>query len=646
MSANSNNVKLSNVKRVFKLLLPYWWMIFLIIGTTIVSVWSQLQLPSITGNIINNGVMKLDQNYVWSHGLQMMGIVAIGALTTVASGFLATRIGTGWSRDLRLAVFKKIENFSQNEINKFSTASLITRSTNDIQQIQQTSIMMLRMTLQAPIMAIYAIILAVQQAPTMSWIMWTGMTTLILSVVALFILVIPRFAKIQRLTDNLNLISRENLTGLRIIRAFRNERYEEKKFATANRNLTENTLWINRVLAAIFPLVMMIINFVALAITWFSARGVADGNIDIGTMVSFPQYAIQAIMAFLFIAMLIVFIPRAAVSIGRIGEILNTKISIDFNNSTAKARNDQRGVVEFREVTFSYPDAETPVLTDISFVAKPGQTTAFIGSTGSGKSTIISLIPRFYDVTAGEILVDGQNIKNLDKNDLDDTIGYVPQKGMLFSGTVASNIKYGENSRTKIDNLMVEKSAKIACADFIDELDGKFNARIAQGGSNLSGGQKQRLSIARAIAKNPDILIFDDSFSALDYTTDKKVRKNLADFAKDKTLIIVAQRISTIKDAEQILVLDKGEIVGRGTHSELLQNNEIYREIAKSQFSESEINKEMGIAEKLAKTKQSLQPHRGKQQRADKLQRPGGIAMIRRTYKSTSKPTNKGEKNG
>jgi ATP-binding cassette subfamily B protein len=538
--------------------------------------------------------------YIWAHGLLMIGVVAFGAATVILSGYLASIIGTGWAQKLRYEVFAKVESFSQNEINQFSTASLITRSTNDIQQIQQTTILVLRMILQAPIMATYAIILAVQQAPKLSWTMWLGMGVMILVLIVIIGLVAPRFAKIQKLTDNLNLTSRENLTGLRIIRAFRNEKYEENKFAGANRDLTGTTLWVNRVIAAMFPLVSFVMMGMSLLITWFMADGIVKGYVNIGDMVSFPQYAIQAIMSFIFIAMLMIFIPRAAVSIQRVGEILNTKNSVDFaKTKTDFAKNVADGTVEFREVSFSYPGAEAPTLGDISFVAEPGKTTAFIGSTGSGKSTLVQLIPRFYDATSGQVKISGVDVRDFAKKDLVREIGYVPQKGVLFSGTVSDNIR--EKSE-KISDDEVKKVAKIAEADsFIRELDGGYDARIAQGGSNVSGGQKQRISIARALAGDPNILIFDDSFSALDYATDKKVRENLASFAKNKTVLIVAQRISTIKDAEQIIVLNDGKIDAIGTHYDLLNKSETYMEIAESQFAENELKEEIAAAKTFAK---------------------------------------------
>lgn len=595
-----------------------------------------MQLPSITGDIVNKGIVDYNQSYIWQRGLIMLGVVLIGAIGTIANNFLGARVAAGFASRLRLKLFKKIESFSQNEIDQYSTASLITRSTNDIQQIQQT-VAMLRMALQSPIMAVSAVMLAMQQAPSMSWIMWVAMTFLVIMIVVLFIVVTPRFSKIQTMTDQLNLVSRENLTGLRIVRAFHNEKYEERKFANANTDVTELALWINRVLSVTAPLIMLLMSFTSLAITWFFARGIVAGSVNLGEMVSFPQYAIQAIISFMFIAMLMIFIPRAGVSIKRVGEVLGTNLSIDFARSKQKIQESKRGQVEFRSVTFSYSNAEQPTVNNVSFVAKPGQTTAFIGSTGSGKSTLVNLISRFYDVTSGEVSIGGINIKSLAKNELDDALGYVPQRGVLFSGTVESNIKYGASARRPISDANMKRAAEIASADFINDLDGKFQAHIAQGGGNVSGGQKQRLSIARAIAKNPDILIFDDSFSALDYATDRKVRNNLTKFATDKTVLIVAQRIGTIRNADQILVIDNGEIVGRGTHYELLNNNEFYREIAASQLSEDEMANEMKLA--TAGQKPPTKPQ-NKPPRSAPARKSGGIAMIRRTYKPVKKGTN------
>ncbi len=602
LECHGNFGRNNTVKKVFAYLLPYWWMIILVIGTTSVGVWSSLQLPTMMANIVNTGIVGQDQNYIFQEGLKMLGMTAIGAIAVVCTGFLASRIGTGFAQKVRNAIFTKVESFSQAEINKFSTASLITRSTNDVQQLQQVSIMIMRMVLQAPIMAVGAIINALDTAPNMTWIMTVGVIAFFVLVVTLFSIVMPKFKVIQKLVDRLNLVSRENLTGLRIIRAFRNEQYEEKKFDEANGNLTKLNLWINRVISLMSPIMTLIVNGVLLAIVWVGAHEIASSNLEIGNMMAFMQYALQVIMSFMFLAVLMIFLPRAQVSAGRIGEILNTNLSIEEAKTPEILDTDKKGVVEFRDVTFTYPDADTPILNDITFTAKPGETTAFIGSTGSGKSTLINLIPRFYDVSAGQVLLDGVNVKKISHDDLVKIIGYVPQKGVLFSGTVESNIKYGAPN---VPQETVEQAADIAQADFIQDLERQFSHHIAQGGSNVSGGQKQRLSIARAIAKDPEIFIFDDSFSALDYKTDASLRKALRPITRDKTVLIVAQRISTIKQAEQIVVLDEGRVVGIGTHEELLRDCDVYREIARSQFSEAEMKKELAAAQK--STKQGAQ---------------------------------------
>ncbi len=571
----------------------------MIVVTTSIGVWATLQLPMMMANIVNNGIIGQDQSYIVNEGLKMLGVTAIGALAVVGTGFLASRIGTGFARDLRAATFAKVESLSVGEINKFSTASLITRSTNDIQQLQQTTIMILRMVLQAPIMAVGAIMNALATAPNMTWVMALGVSAFFVLIVVLFWAVIPKFKIVQKLVDKLNLVARENLTGLRIIRAFRNEKYEEDKFAGANTDLTKLNLWINRAISLMQPMMTLIVNGVLLAIVWVGAHEIAAGQLEIGNMMAFMQYALQVIMSFLFLAVLMIFLPRAQVSMQRIGEVLKTKNSIRDPKNPKPIDKEKKGIVEFRDVTFSYPDAEAPILSGINFTAKPGQTTAFIGSTGSGKSTLINLIPRFYDVSAGQVLIADRDVREVSHSDLVEAIGYVPQKGVLFSGTIESNIKYGA---PKISEKEVKEAAHIAQADFIYDLDGELEHHIAQGGSNVSGGQKQRLSIARAIAKDPEILIFDDSFSAVDYKTDAALRKALKPITRDKTVLIVAQRISTIKEAEQIIVLDEGHITGRGTHAELLLNCRVYQEIASSQFSDEEMEKEMKAAKAKEKT--------------------------------------------
>ena len=576
--------------KVWRFLLSYWWMILILLGSVSIQVWASLQLPNMMANIVNNGIVAEDQNVIITTGLQMLGVAAIGGVAMVLTGFLSAKIGTGFSQKVRTAVFEKVESFSMAEINKFSTASLITRSTNDVQQLQQVSVIVMRMVLQAPIMAVGAVINALNTAPNMAWIMALSVAAFLILVVTVFFLVMPKFKIIQKLVDKLNLVARENLTGLRIIRAFRNEKYEEKKFDKANEDLTRLNLWINRAMSLMQPIMMLLVNGTILAIVWVGAHFIATNDLEIGNMMAFMQYAMQVIMSFLFLAVLMIFLPRAQVSAKRIGEILSTKLSIREPKNPVAPDAKLRGVVEFRNVTFSYPDAETPILNDINFVAKPGQTTAFIGSTGSGKSTIVNLIPRFYDVSAGQVLINDVDVRKMSSEDLISRIGFVPQKGVLFSGTVESNIKYGA---PKISEKEMQKAATVAQADFIKKLDGAFNHHIAQGGSNVSGGQKQRLAIARAIAKNPEIYVFDDSFSALDYKTDAKLREALKPITKDSTVLIVAQRISTIKQAEQIIVLNEGKIVRYGTHTELLKNCEVYQEIARSQFSESEMAKEM-----------------------------------------------------
>ena len=574
------------MKKVFRYLAPYWWQIILVIGFTYANVWAQLQLPTLMSDIVNQGIIGNDQNYIISQGLHMLGVAAIAAIAATITGFLASRIATGFSRKLRSATFHQIESFSLNEINRFSTASLITRSTNDVQQIQQVTFMVLRIAIQA----IGAIFSALHTAPNMAWIMALSAAVLLILVGAIFVSVVPKFKIQQKLVDQLNLVARENLTGLRVIRAFNNEAIEERKFNKVNRSMTKLGLWINRVVNIMQPGMTLIISFTMLTIVWVGSHIIVDGDLEIGNMMAFMQYALQVITSFLMLVMIMVLLPRAQVSIERVKEILDTESSIKEPTKPEHLDDQQHGVLEFRHVTFTYPGAESPVLNDINFVAKPGQVTAFIGSTGSGKSTLVNLIPRLYDVTSGQILLNGHDIRHLANKDLVKAIGFVPQKGILFSGTVESNIKYADPA---ISDEAMHRAANIAQADFINDLEGGFHAHIAQGGSNVSGGQKQRLSIARALAKDPEILVFDDSFSALDYKTDAALRHQLAEQESDKTILIVAQRISTIRHAQQIIVLDDGVVVGKGTHEELLRDCKVYREIASSQFSEEEMKQEL-----------------------------------------------------
>ena len=578
------------MRKVFKYLAPYWWQIILVIIFTYANVWGSLQLPTLMSNIVNQGILNNDQAYIISTGLRMLLVAAVAATAAIVTGFLASRIATGFARKLRLATFEKIESFSLNEINKFSTASLITRSTNDIQQIQQVTFMVLRIAVQAPLMAIGAVFSALRTAPNMAWIMALAAGVLLILVTSIFCLVIPKFKIQQKLIDQLNLVARENLTGLRVIRAFNNEAIEERKFNKVNRSISKLGVWVNRVISLMQPGMTLIISFTMLGIIWVGAHLVVDGNLEIGSMMAFMQYALQVITSFLMLIMIMVMLPRAQVSINRVNEILDTEVSIKEPAHPEAINPDQRGIVEFRHVTFTYPGAESPVLNDINFIAKPGEVTAFIGSTGSGKSTLVNLIPRLYDVTSGQVLIGGRDVRKLSHRDIVNALGFVPQKGILFSGTVESNIKYASS---KISDQAMHDAAATAQADFIKDLEGGYHAHIAQGGSNVSGGQKQRLSITRALAKDPDILVFDDSFSALDYKTDAALRKELAEKEKDKTILIVAQRISTIRHANQIIVLDDGAVVGVGTHEQLLNSCDVYREIASSQFSEEEMKKEL-----------------------------------------------------
>lgn len=578
------------MRKVFKYLAPYWWQIILVIIFTYANVWGSLQLPTLMSNIVNQGILNNDQAYIISTGLRMLLVAAVAATAAIVTGFLASRIATGFARKLRLATFEKIESFSLNEINKFSTASLITRSTNDIQQIQQVTFMILRIAVQAPLMAIGAVFSALRTAPNMAWIMALAAGVLLILVTSIFFLVIPKFKIQQKLIDQLNLVARENLTGLRVIRAFNNEAIEERKFNKVNRSISKLGVWVNRVISLMQPGMTLIISFTMLGIIWVGAHLVVDGNLEIGSMMAFMQYALQVITSFLMLIMIMVMLPRAQVSINRVNEILDTEVSIKEPAQPEAIDPNQRGIVEFRHVTFTYPGAESPVLNDINFIAKPGEVTAFIGSTGSGKSTLVNLIPRLYDVTSGQVLIGGRDVRKLSHRDIVNALGFVPQKGILFSGTVESNIKYASS---KISDQAMHDAAATAQADFIKDLEGSYRAHIAQGGSNVSGGQKQRLSIARALAKDPDILVFDDSFSALDYKTDAALRKELAEKEKDKTILIVAQRISTIRHANQIVVLDDGAVVGVGTHEQLLNSCDVYREIASSQFSEEEMKKEL-----------------------------------------------------
>ena len=535
-------------------------------------------------------VDKNQRNYIFLAGAKMLGVALISATMAILVGFIASKVAANTSRELRSDVFKKVMSFSSAEMDKFSTASLITRSTNDIQQIQMVIVMLLRMVLYAPILGLGGVLKVLSTETSMTWIIALAVGVIIAIVFVLFLTVMPKFKIVQKLVDRVNLVAREIITGIPVIRAFSTQKHEEERFDVANKALTRTNLFVNRIMSGMMPLMMFIMNGVTLLIVWNGAKGVDSGAMQVGDMMAFIQYAMQIIMSFLMITMVSIMLPRAAVSAVRVDEILTTDPTIKDMDDLEDFKDSERGIVEFKNVSFRYPDADEDVLTDISFTAKPGETTAFIGSTGSGKSTLINLIPRFFDVTSGEILVDGVDIRKVSQHDLRDKIGYVPQKGVLFSGTIESNIKYGKDDATMSE---VEKAAQIAQAtEFIDTKPDKFETQIAQGGTNVSGGQKQRLSIARAVAKNPDIYIFDDSFSALDFKTDATLRKALKKETGNSTVLIVAQRISTILNAEQIIVLDEGKIVGKGTHKELLKDCEVYKQIALSQLSKEELDNE------------------------------------------------------
>lgn len=533
---------------------------------------------------------KVQTNYLFMAGAKMLGVALIGTIAAVIVTFIAARIAAALGRNLRKDVFNKVVGFSNAEFDRFSTASLITRTTNDIQQIMMLIVMGLRIVFYAPILGIGGIVKVVKSGAGMGWVIVVAVVSILSLVGVLFVFAIPKFKMVQKLVDKLNLVTRESLTGMLVIRAFSTEKYEEEKFERANMNLTKTNLFVNRAMSMMMPLMMFIMNGVTLLIVWVGSHRVDSGVMQVGDMMAFMQYVMQIIMAFLMISMVSVILPRALVSAGRVSEVLNTDIAIKNIENPVSFKVEEKGEIEFKNVSFKYPGADEYILKDINFKAKSGETTAFIGSTGSGKSTLINLIPRFYDVTSGEILIDGENIKNVSLHDLREKIGFVPQKGMLFSGTIESNLKYGGEH---ISDQYMHKAAEIAQAtEFISSKESGFNTEISQGGTNVSGGQKQRLAIARALAKNSEIFIFDDSFSALDFKTDAKLRKAINEELSDSTLLIVAQRISTIMNADQILVLDEGKVVGKGTHKELMENCEVYRQIALSQLSKEELQDE------------------------------------------------------
>ena len=534
--------------------------------------------------------MDMDQtqiHYLLKTGGQMAVLALLGMAASIMVAFLASRVGASAGRDLRSGVFHKVVGFSNNEFNHFSTASLITRSTNDIQQIQMLIVMLLRMVLYAPILAIGGVLQVMKTNVSMSWIIGLAVIIIAFVVLLLFLVVMPKFKVLQNLVDKLNLVTREILTGLPVIRAFSTEKHEEERFDDANRTLTKTNLFVNRAMTFMMPVMMLVMNGVSVLIVWTGAHGISDGQMQVGDMMAFIQYTMQIIMGFLMLCMISIMLPRAAVAADRVEEVLKSETMIHDPKQEKHFSEDGKGVLTFNHVSFRYPGADEDVLEDITFTAKPGETTAIIGSTGSGKSTLVNLIPRFYDVTSGDITLDGVDIREVKQHELREKLGYVPQKGVLFSGDIASNIMFGNSHGS--DDEMIEAAEIAQATEFIDTKPEKYKSPISQGGSNVSGGQKQRLSIARAIAKHPQVFIFDDSFSALDYKTDVTLRRALAEKTSGSTVLIVAQRISTILHAEQIIVLDEGKVAGKGTHAELLKNCPVYREIAESQLSRKEL---------------------------------------------------------
>ena len=573
--------------RFFRYLGPYWLKVILLIAAIGGQVWGTLELPALMAKIVNEGIATGNDSVIWGIGLQMLGCTAIAASCALVASFYSSRVGAAVARDIRDDVYQKILSFSIAEIDKFSTASLITRTTNDIAQVQQTIILCLSMLLRVPMMAAGAIYEAIKTAPDMTWIILLAVGALLVSAVAIVGLALPKFKIFQELLDKITLLTRENLTGLRVIRAFNKQSYERKKFEKENNATTRANIFINNVMSFQVPIMTLIFNGTTLLCIWVGISLLTTNMSYLGDMMAFMQYAIQVVLSFLFLVVLFVLLPRANVSAKRINEVLKTKPKVIWKEKT-KGTPEKSPSVEFKNVSFAYDNAETNALEKVSFKAEAGKTTAFIGSTGSGKSTLVNLIPRFYDTTKGEVLINGINVKNYAKKDLMKRIGLVPQKGVLFAGSIKSNIAFGNS---KAD---VKSAAEIAQAkEFIEKLPKNYDNHIAQGGTNVSGGQKQRLSIARVIAKKPEIYVFDDSFSALDMKTDAKLRKALEPATKSSVVLIVAQRVSTIKNADQIIVLDQGKVRGVGSHKELLKSSEIYREIVKSQFSDEEYKKEL-----------------------------------------------------
>ncbi|MBR3322373.1 ABC transporter ATP-binding protein [Candidatus Saccharibacteria bacterium] len=580
--------------KLFRYLKPYWWQVAILLAATGGQVFATLQIPALIADIINNGIVKEDTGYIWQQGLIMLGIAVVAAGCSLVASYFSARVGANFSRDIRANIYSKVLSLNLADTKDYSTASLINRTTDDVNQVHQAIMMMLSVMLLAPMFCIFALVMAVRTAPDMSWIIAVGVAAIALSAGIILGITMPKFKIFQKLVDRVTLLTRENLTGLRVIRAFDNEQLEKDKFAATNNELTKLNIFLDKLLKLEGPLVNIIFNGTTLLCSWVGISLLNQDFSYLGNMSAFAQYVSYVMMSFLMLSMLFVMLPRANVCAGRINEVLNIRSKICWKAQTQGVP-DKQVSIEFKKVDFRYPGAEEKVLDNVSFSAKAGESVAFIGSTGSGKSTLINLVPRFYEATSGDILVNGVNIRDYSKDDLMKKIGLVPQKGVLFAGTVKSNIMFGAPNATMEQ---VEKAAQVAQAeDFIKKLPGGYNAHIAQGGTNVSGGQKQRLSIARAICKNPDIFIFDDSFSALDMKTDAKLREALKPITADMITLVVAQRVSTIKNADQIVVLNNGKVVGKGKHKELLRKCEVYRSIVKSQLSDKEFEREMRLAD-------------------------------------------------
>ncbi|HEW91609.1 MAG TPA: ABC transporter ATP-binding protein [Thermotogaceae bacterium] len=571
--------------KLFKYLKPYTWQIILIVSLVTIQSILNLYLPDLMSDIVNKGVVRGNVPYIWRTGGKMLLVALFGIAAAILASFLSAKTSMSFGKNLRDKIFNKVENFSLHEIDKFSTASLITRTTNDVTQVQQAVFMIFRMVVRAPVMAVGGIIMAVSKDTKLTMILLVSVPVLLLGIFFIAKKALPMFKSLQRKIDRLNLVLRENLTGVRVIRAFGKEGVEKKRFNEANFDLTETALKVNRFVALIFPLMLVVMNFTTIAVIWFGAKRIDSNALQIGDLMAVIQYIMQIMFSFVMMSVIFVLLPRASASAERINEVL--KVEPEIKEPDNPVIPERKGIVEFRNVTFRYPGAKEPAISNVSFKTQPGKTTAIIGNTGSGKTTILNLIMRFYDVESGEVLVDDVNVKNISQKELRNRIGYAPQKVSLFSGTIAENIRFEREEITESDILRAAEIAQVM--EFAQKMPDGLDSKISQGGTNLSGGQKQRISIARAIAGKNDIYIFDDTFSALDFKTDAKVRRALKEYTKDATVIIVSQRVATIMDADQIIVLKDGKVKGIGTHKELMKTCQVYREIVFSQLSEEEI---------------------------------------------------------